>query len=71
MTVFRVLSEMKGHSSKRLAETQLGSSSKIIQTVPKLVLSVRDLGNSWRSRLDSRKHHCEFKRALKMLQTSY
>lgn len=49
------------------AEIQLGSSSKVIQIVPQLMLSVRDLGNSWRNRLYFRKHYCEFKRALKML----
>lgn len=69
-TVFCILSELKGYSGKWMIETQLGSSSEVIQTVPKLMLSVRHLSNSCRSRLDSRKHRCEFKRALKMSQTS-
>lgn len=68
--LFHILSEIKGHSSKWVAGAQLGSSSKVIRTVPKLMLSVKDLGNSWKSRLDSKKHHCEFKRALKMSQAT-
>lgn len=69
-TVFHILSELKGCSGKWMVETQLGSSSEVIQTVPKLMLSVRYLSNSCRSRLDSRNHRCEFKRALKMSQAS-